>query len=242
MYPCGFAMPDAHDVDPDTLLRIALNHRVVGRLLTQFEKELPRGLSRLFVARLRFVEHERRNKFRDQIAYARSLAEQFGSPGSPLIFLKGFSSYAVTGDERLKRPVGDFDLTAPDLPALYDALTAGGYFGKRHYTHEYGKLSDGQTTIDLHEYFPVRGYPEEGWQIDRATLTLPETFERHRLPDLPPDFAQSGIYYGDLLTHSQTGIAPGTERLTFPTPEMACLILCAHAFRDITVRFHYMGQ
>ncbi|MBC8138323.1 MAG: hypothetical protein H8F28_20795, partial [Fibrella sp.] len=34
MHPGGGTMPDAHDVDPDTLLRLTLNHRVVGRLLT----------------------------------------------------------------------------------------------------------------------------------------------------------------------------------------------------------------
>lgn len=242
MHPDAFAVPDAHDADPDTLLLLASSHRVVGRLLARFEKQLPPGLSHLFVARLRFFEHERRNRFREQISYAQSLAEQFGSPESPLIFLKGFSSYAVTADERLKRPVGDFDLMGSNLPTLYDSLIAEGYFGKRHYTHEYGKLWSGQVTIDLHEYFPVRGYPQEGWDIDPVALTLPQKFEKHQLPELPSDLIESGVYYEDLLKHSQKGIALGTEQLTFPTPEMACLILCAHAFRDVTVRFHYMGD
>lgn len=240
--PDAYTIPDVHEADPDTLLRLALTHRVVGLLLAQFEKDLPRGLPRLFVARLRFLEHKRRNLYREQINYAQSLTGKFGTLVKPIIFLKGFSSYAVTSDERLKRPVHDFDLISSDLPVLYDFLMAEGLEGKRHFTHEYGKFTGGLLKLDLHEYFPVRSYPKEAWHIDPSALTLPDEFESHQLPELPSDLVESGIYYEDLLRHSQKGTAPGTEQLTFPTPEMACLILCAHAFRDVTVRFHYMGD
>ena len=234
-------MSDAGGVNTDALLRLAVRHRVVGLFHARLQAELPPGLPRLFLAGLRFVRHEQEKRFREQITSAQTFAERFGTPDAPIIFLKGFGAYALTGDEARRRPVGDFDVIAPDSAESYETLLANNFYGKRHFTHEYGKLSDGAATIDLHDYFPVRGYPATGWNADAVTA-LPETFTRHELPDLSPDFAESAIRYADLLAYSRRGVAPGTEGLTFPAPEMACLLLRAHAFRDATVTLHYMAD
>ena len=84
--------------------------------------------------------------------------------------------------------------------------------------------------FDIHRYFPVLGYTN----FTTAWNLLPERNpgcwdQTGNVPGL--QFGQ--IHYQDLLEHSLYGLAPETNDLLVPDPNMCALIFCAHAFQNI---------
>ncbi|MBC7809164.1 MAG: hypothetical protein H7145_23765 [Akkermansiaceae bacterium] len=51
-------------------------------------------------------------------------------------------------------------------------------------------------------------------------------------------FKGGTIVWDDLRRYQNPGVVPGSQTLRFPSPEVLCLIHCAHAFRSALMRLH----
>jgi hypothetical protein len=236
--------PELTAIDEAALTDLLLYHRIVQPFLSRLETGRPRWVSAGLPVRLRFLQQHIRTRTRQQIAAAREITQAMQASDQPApIFVKGFAAYALTGDPNLLYQSGDLDPFAADLPAFWEVLHSMGYHGKRKETHEWAKLSRGDITLDVHQHFPVLSYPPEVRIAPADRLSAARNTGRWSLsvqaPGLIP--TREPIQWSDLVGDAKPGVAEGTEELQFPSPEMLCLIHCAHCFRSTVTRQHYLN-
>ncbi|MBC8134587.1 MAG: nucleotidyltransferase family protein [Fibrella sp.] len=219
-------------LDDDRLLRLLRTHRLEVRFWDRARNtKLPWCMKRLFLKILPRCNQIRKS-VQERIALTDEMVSVLESTDKPVITLKGFTTYALTGQERNQRYSSDLDVMFSDLPYLVKRMETRGFQGgkKQWASHEYSALKRGEATIEPHRFFPVYSYPDS-LPGDLVPENNPgrwtqRTFNRR----------QSNIGYEDLLAHSQFGIAPSTRHLTVANPSMAVFILCTHEFRDYLQR------
>ena len=224
-------------VDETALLQQLLEHRLTQRFLWRYCVERPAWANAALLGRLSLAQGAAQGRLVRHIRAVAEIRAALPVRDAPLLTLKGATTFALGGDSRALRYSHDLDLCYDDLPLLWETLHSLGYQGKRHFTHEYGKLSRGEVTIDLHEYFPVFAYPAGLIAHDftqpasnSVTLCGPQRLEESR------------INYEDLRRNAVNGRALQTEALTVVNATLATLLLCAHAFKNYVVGPHYLSN
>ena len=233
---------EGQSFDEETLLTLAVHHRIVGPLIARLDSVRPVWCPTRFRTRLRIKQHETRTKVEANLDAAREISRAMRVQGlEPPIFVKGFAAYALTANPDLMHYSGDLDPFAEDLPALWDALVGIGYSGHRKETHEWAKMRRGGITLDLHQHFPCLAYPDN-FECSEAKLAAWRNPGHWTLPADKSNtaFRDSPVRWADLSAGAVPGRAAGTEELLFPSPAALCLIHCAHCFRVCMTRLHYM--
>lgn len=214
-------------VDEEALLRLLKLHRLETRFSERVKKEKPAWCSRPLYLEAWTRSREARANLTRRLQALREVSAAVVKRGLPLITVKGFSTYAITGDVRSIYQSNDLDVFYGDLEYFWQTLESNGYRGEKRLDHEYGRMSKPGVSIDLHRYFPVYAYPEGATATDLRPARSPGCWLQPFSPR-----TETEITYKDLRQNSFPSSVDETEGFLVPTPAMAVLILCAHEFRD----------
>ena len=239
--------PDIASFDEEALMVLIAYHRITSRILLRLDAARPAWCRIGFITRLRTLQFQTRGHIKQQLVYAHAINDAVVAAGDPPpIWVKGFSGYALTNRVQNTHRSGDMDPFVANLQGLWDVCTALGYTGKRKYTHEWAKMRLPHTDVivDIHGWFPTLQYPDGVRNATEKELSAAQNPGQWHLPFLGENdnlFVGHSIMWDDLLPDSVPGVAPGTETLRFPSSTFACLIHCAHVFRNILTRLHFIN-
>jgi hypothetical protein len=224
--------PEGHTVDTTALLALARRHRLCGRLLQRVRalSVPPDWCPASLVTELR-SRHLRAALAQEQKVAAYREIRSALSGAEPPLPIKGWTTYALTGERRHIRVSGDLDLVCPDPEGLTRTLRTLGYVGEvlDGGRHEYAHLRRGSVAIEIHRYFPVYAYPPgvlataDRLPPDGRDAVRPQAF----VPPLRRD-----LNYADISEAIICGKAIGMEDLMVPDPTMAAFLLCTHEFKE----------
>ena len=218
------------------LLQLVLGHRLGPRFVGRCLRARPHWCGRqLLAGSIADFERSRRHHVK-QLEAMLEISHAMGAGAQQPVTIKGYATYAVTGDPFHIHYSGDLDLFAQDEGRLEQILAGLGYepMGAPA-PHEYAELRRGEVAIEPHRHFPVWRYPAQVAAGDLAGARHPGCW----FQDFPPPLEQR-IMFSDVRAHARHGMAPGTEALLVPSPAMSVLILCAHEFWA-ALRFEYAG-
>lgn len=229
----GDGPPPAVQPDLRTLLKLAYEHRLIPRLLYLLRRTRPVWSTPALLAGLQrenaraVVLHQQRIRALREIETAWAYCP--AGNGQPLIAVKGFAVFALTGDPRHLRLSGDLDLFSPDPEALWRVLVDLGYTGPRHeggFT-EYANLRRAEVAIEVHRFFAVYSYPPGVAEADLSPERHPGAW-RQSFGPIP----RTALGYADLYAHSCCSDVELCRGLRVPTAELTVLLLCAHEFGE----------
>lgn len=235
----GDCLLDLLGIDQEELLLRLRQHRLENRFLVRYTTERPNWCSQFLLERLHRSRVEAQRLWSSQLREIHKISSRFSTAHEPIIILKGMSSFGLTGEPRCIRHSGDLDVCCADPEQLWAGLLDSGYRGKRHFTHEFGKLTRDTIILDLHNYYPVLAYPPDMAWIDFRELGSEKYSQTLRGP---LHFKEFEIGYDDLRRESVLSVVPETKGLVFPNPAMAILVMCAHGFRNYTTGLHYLRE
>ena len=230
-------LPQVDGINESQLLLLVEQHRLPHRFLDRLERERPAWCGSGLWRGLLQLRAQAETTMRRQIAATREIAAALDSP-RPLITIKGFSAFALTGDKRHIRLSGDLDLLSEDVEQLWETLEKLSYQGVKNAetfnfpaipktrTFELGGMFRGDLKIEPHKYYGVWSYPQE---VLEATLA-PTQFPKLWVQGLPEP-VQKEICYSDLLANSHVSRVGETRGLVVPNAALLVLILCAHEFQ-----------
>jgi hypothetical protein len=230
-------LPEDDAVDEERLCELLGYHRLGPRLLTRLDEvrcsdqKLPAWCTRTMMAVLLGEKMRSEKELRAKINAVQEIIAATGDD-QPVFVVKGFSTYALTSDKRHVRRSSDIDLFGPDEERLFQTLLGLGYTGEyvTQEHHEYAGLQRGDTCIEIHRYLPVFSFPDGIDTVDLVPEHHPGTW-RQALVEPPP----CKVVYRDLLEHTVTGHAPGTETIRVLDVTMATLSLCTHESKAFTM-------
>ena len=217
-------------IDEEAIVTAIQRHRLPGRFLQRVGQERPIWVTETLLAAVQGLHQAARARFQEYLNQIRqiSLATADPSDTSPLIFLKGFSAYALTNNPYSIRNTLDIDVLAPDSFIFVKKMVDLGFRESIHHMpHEYACLDAENSTIlgvDVHRYFPIWNYPTNLAYDDLAPVSHPFKWI------LPDSYWSNRIEYADVLQNSTYGLTPETRDVLLPDHTMTVLILCAHVF------------
>lgn len=220
-------------VNAERLLGLISRHKLQVRFAVRAKAERPRWYTRALSIALWQDTRRVRSAVETQILAVQEITQAAQAAGlPPPIPLKGFTAYALTGDDGILRPSVDLDLLAGDADPMIALLTRLGYADTEILVrgHEAAKMHRSGLVVEVHRYVPVRVYPDalaaclDGADQPGWSFQTKEVMKEGR-----------AIEYADFPQLTR-GVAPGTERFPLPTPSLAALVLCVHSFRDYVDR------
>ena len=221
-------------VDPQRLLIWIARHKLAVRFVRRAQAERPHWYTRALSIPLWQEGRQIRSTVERHITATQEVAQAAQASGLPSpIPLKGFTTYALTGDDGVLRPSSDLDLLADDPDALIALLTRLGFanMGAHCRDHEAAKMQRGGVKVEVHRHVPVRSYLETlGAHMDGADQ-VGWSFQTAE-----PTGECRPIEYADFRQHLTAGAAPEMRSLLLPSPTLAVLVLCVHSFRDYIER------
>jgi len=153
-------LPRMRRVDEDRLLELIALHRLSCHFLHRLNQRQPDWCSSRLVAGILSLKAQALSKVQKHLEAAREIHSAVSSNTSPLITIKGFTAYALTGEARHIRYSEDLDLVFGDLGYLWSQMEALGYAGKKHeLSNEYASMFRGEVMVELHRYVEVWPYP-----------------------------------------------------------------------------------
>lgn len=242
---------DIKRIDERKVLDLTFKHRIGELFYMRAMKERPPWFTQSLFLDLLTMRTTAQKRMRNNIEVGREIAAAVADR-NPLVLFKGYSTYALTENNRHIKHSKDLDILYDDNEYLWDVLLKLGFTGKKKIqmrnVHEYGVAVRGDTILELHTHFPATSYsksvrdsdlvPEHNYgtwlqpysliKLD-DTLLLEHTFSN---PDNTANYLQSNILYADIVQEGCYGIAPGTESIIFPNPAMGVLLHCVHMFRN----------
>ncbi len=241
-------------IDEDAFLDLLAKHRLAQRFLDRYRRERPGWCSPTLLGRVLELGALAQKHTRRQLDALHEITRALDPAAPPLIAIKGFTTYALTGQEKHLRQSADLDLFAPDPAVLFDHLLRLGYTGfqKGLDHHEWAEMQRQDIKIEIHRCFPVYSYPPGITACDLVPEHHPGLWHQpftqlHRreigddalMATLQAEGARWNrtlrhreIHYEDLLAHSVCGTTPDTADLRVPHPNMAAFLLCAHEFMN----------
>ena len=219
---------ETRSLDHDLLLRLIWQHRLVGRCLSRLLVEPQPWATAPFIAGLKALRGQNRYFVERQSQAVKEMAEAFRkNSDTPLVVIKGSSNQMLLADADKERWSSDIDVLSDRPEQFIDALVNHGYdFDSDASGHGLGYLRRGETTVELHRYYPVLDFRGVGPEADlvpsnhRGTWNIDLQITRHQ------------IGYSDLVAHS---VPVQANALRIPDANMAILISCAHVFRHSRV-------
>ena len=221
-------IPEIYALDVNSLLEATSYHRLAGRLLRRLRREPQRWANRALTAELTAMQSQIEYDVQEQIEATREINAAYTSSNQSLITIKGFSSYALTGDPDMVRWSNDIDVLCSDPTILIDTLLRLGYKHDRlaATAHQFADMGRGGLSIDAHNYFPVYGFPSQMSSSDFVPEQNPGVWNQTVSPQ------PFQVQYSDIVEHSTFGVLPEISTLALPDPTMAVFLVCAHAFRN----------
>jgi hypothetical protein len=229
-------------IDLGDLTDLLHAHRLVQRFLHRAHGEQPSWCPCSLLAGLARADQQLQALHQRQLQAVRELTAALGNSAQPPILIKGFSTYALSGDRRALRFSEDLDVVCPEPEHAWQTLRRLGYAGEEIGHHEYAKVWRDEITIEIHQSFPICAYPEPVsvgdafvpaehagcWLQPAASPILfdntdHEPIHRHR--------HHHGLRYPDLLACSTHGVTMDTADVVVPDATMAAFLNCAHQFR-----------
>lgn len=220
-------------VDAARLLHLISRHKLQLRFFERAKVERPPWYIRAVSVPLWQACRTIRAQTQHQIDALCQITAALPASSGPPLLIKGFTAYALTGEERMMRPSADMDLFFPDLAEAKTALLRLGYLdiNTPRADHEALRMARDNTLVDIHQFCPVRAYPpdldirgsdagEPGWAAQTAEVLC----------------LTSKIEYADLRS---SAVQLTSARSTFywvADLQMAALIFCTHIFRDYIER------
>lgn len=219
-------LPTSTVVNERLLIDAVCQHGLAGRLIERLNYvPAPSWATNSLLERLRREQAVINERLQALLEAAADMmrAWPIRRSSQPIIFIKGFNAYALTGNRAHLRLMRDVDVVVSDPQRFRNALLRIGYEeGFNKMPHEFVTLT-GSFDVDVHKFFPVWRYPESSARL---------------VPSRQPDrwrpqgwMANRQIRYEDLLANAVTGSVPETRNMTIPGPTMAALIRSAHMFK-----------
>lgn len=216
-------------VNEEKLFSLLAHHRLTSRFFCCISQERPAWCNRKMHIRAWKAHSQARESMRRQVQAVREVCASLAPSGQPLIVLKGYSTYALTGENHNIRWSCDIDVCFSDLEMLWDALVHLGYVGERRvFSHEFSTVSKRGVSIEVHHYFPVPILPREVIASDMSPLMNPGVWKQ----EFANVIGGSRIGYEDLAKNLIQATTPEMEGLAVLHPSMNVFISCAHLFRD----------
>lgn len=201
------------------------DHRIAGRIIERAAGE-PQAWLSAGLLQVLAEEHERQIWALEQrIETVTELVQAYGNQNEPIVVIKGFSTFLLTGRRRAwARSSTDVDIFAGNAEAAIAHLIELGYdFDSGPAPHELARMVRGGAYIELHSYIPVYSGPspdEEG----RSPWERRSVKEIHSLK-------RRDIRYTDLLRDASLFSFNGADVLV-PSAELATLIIYSHLYRN----------
>jgi hypothetical protein len=150
----------------------------------------------------------------------------------PIIAIKGYTAFALTGDPATLRPSGDLDLTCGDLAVLKRTLADVGYQLKgEEMAYNYIKGRRGDIFIEVHRYCPIYFFSSP--MTARDVLPEQNPGHWHQAVTVRCD----SIPYSALRSHAMPAVQKEAEGIVVPDPTMAAFIRCVHTFKHCSFVF-----
>ncbi|MBT2284114.1 nucleotidyltransferase family protein [Paenibacillus polymyxa] len=139
--------------------------------------------------------------------------------GTKPFIIKGFSSYYLTDNVELLRKSNDIDIFVDKpLDCIEHLIEQGFSETKSPNAHEYSTLIRDTIEIDLHQYFPINGYPSE--------FIKRKDFDKNFITKSSIKLV-SIIDYNELIQHAVV-----LKGCMIPTVTMSAFISCINIFND----------
>lgn len=219
----------ATSVGDARLLKLIVTHRITARFFDRIRAERPRWASRHLLFSLHQMHQTTKEHLRRQQRALHEILALWPESEGALVVIKGFSSYALTGEERFLRFSGDLDLFPRNKENLYDLLTKTlDYSGEITGSHDWGRMTRGPVRIDITQHFTVSSYPD-------AVRDSPDAFDPARHPGvwrqpLYNDAPGGTLQYEDFLEDATQGRTPDTRDFLFPDVTMTVFLNMVHSF------------
>ncbi|NBD25536.1 nucleotidyltransferase family protein [Paenibacillus glycinis] len=202
-------------IEEEKLIKSVKYHRLSGRILKKTEKINKNPFSDYVIDNLNKLQEEAHISHSSQISFLRELSSIVDNIG-PIIPIKGFTTYAHTGDERAIRFSLDLDIFFIDSAVLNTILLNMGYID--NFTgvgHEFSKLTkeNVQLDIELHNWFTIFKNPQKGHAQEG-------------------EIHQKQINYEQMLENTVKGSTEDTKDLIIPNIHTLVLIKCSHLFKN----------
>ena len=118
---------EMEESDEQILLEAVQAHRLAGRFLHRVNEERPNWWTKSLHQALAIEKMQVQANLIRQVKAIREVSAVLADERRPLITVKGFSAYALTGDQRNIRLSIDVDMFAADLDDLRETLLGLGY-------------------------------------------------------------------------------------------------------------------
>jgi hypothetical protein len=173
-------------------------------------------------------QHRADNKriLANHVEAIRAVMAAMPDDASPLIAIKGFATYALSGDARYIREANAVDLFHEDAAGLYELLQRLGYSGLAGPGHELARVTRGDIKIEIHRYAAVWPCPASvgGMGCPDSSPSRHSGLWVQSVNDPHPK--QIGFY--ELAEHCERSVLPETDRLSVPNATMAAIVKVAH--------------
>jgi hypothetical protein len=194
-------------------------HGLVGRLLERGSAEAPALLDAPAAKGLAALHAEDRRRTLGHVRDVCAALQPHPTGDRTPIVLKGITAAALFGNLWLLRGSADVDLLAPSAKELSRRLGAAG-FRRLGYAaqHEEANLTNGDTVVDAHTYYPVYG----------AVPGLDQPLPRGLLRPVRPAVPLHQCSFEDLDGLAEDRPFGDVGGVRFLTPTAAALVYCAH--------------
>lgn len=220
-------------IDVEKLSAFLKEHKLTNRFFLQMNKinEFSK-----YVIKFQNEWLKSKEKYERQLGAFRHINNKLNKE-KPLILIKGFSAFAITGELELLKSSSDLDVFYFDENKLEIRLKEMNYveFGLPS-EHEYLNLvkKEGNFFIifDVHKYYPVYNYPEGLEKKDLELNRNSRDWKQYFSSCEAEIKVKKKIFYEDILKYSKKGITAETKEFFFPTVEMTIILLCCSMFKD----------
>ena len=215
-------------IDTDILLAGTRGHHLAGHLLSRLRREPQTWATSPLLDELVELKTQAEQRVLGNIEAMREILGVYSSSKEPLITIKGYSVYLLTGDRMTMQRSADIDVVCSDPEYLVRVLYGLGYAdqfdGGSFTSYAVADMFRGDTLVDGHRYMPVYSFPNRVRAVDFTPAQNPGAWNQ------TIEVRHSQVRYPDLLEYSVSGVVPGTEQFLILNPNMAVFLSCIHIF------------
>ena len=227
-WAAGGAYPQAtRQVGHEEILAAAACHKVTRRLLQRLEAESPAWASSELVCGLEAQLSADDEQWDSHLEQVVELIDLTQGSGQRFLLLRGLVAYAVTGDDTMKRAVGDIDLLAADPEALTELLLDNGYarLKLQQSRHEQACVYKSDSYVEIVRYVPIVREPAS--RNEASTVTPALAAWASFVP-----LGEGEISFVDIAEMTRSFTMPNRATVTVPNVTLAALLTAAHIYHE----------
>lgn len=226
-------LPTIDTLDVDLLLEATSRHRIAGFFLRRLQMEPQPWANPTLLVGLTELQTRAEQIVQRQLHAMREIGNLY-SPQSqkPLIALKGYSAYALTGAAATIRPSWDLDIISGDLEYLKNTLSNLDYeLVVANDAYNYVKMLREDIFIEVHTYYPLYGFSAPISVADVLPTQNPGVWNQ------AVSMQCDQIPYSAIAEHATSAVLPEARELVIPDPTMTVFIRCVHTFKHCSFVF-----